>query len=302
MKSYFRKITSYFFQDSPHINLSIGRILFYLFIIYTHTFLYSWTHLSQYPEFYKANGLFELIDFNILTPSVYLIFWYVSLIFSFFSMIGLFSRISFVVSALFFCILNGLPQNYQTLVGLNCINTLIVFVFCFTKAGDYYSVDQYLRKKFSKLEEPKISSEYSWPIHYFRFIHVLCYFFSALSKFRDSGINWVMSNNLKYETMCASIIRYDFLWRDLIPLHWINRSFDWTGFFTLAAMITLAVEFLSPLSLLPTKYRWWLLGTVLIMHSLSIFTMLIDPTMFMGAFIFWIDWNGLIQKFRRTKK
>ncbi len=298
MKFDLNKLKLYFFKDSLHINLSVCRIIFYLFIIYYHSYLYYWTDFARYSELHKANGLLQFIDLSFLTPSMYKIFWYLSLFFACLSMIGLFSRISFFLSAILFCILNGLPQNYQTLVGLNCINTLILFLFSFTKAGDFYSIDQYIRKKFLKSDKPTISAEYTWPIHYFRFIHMLCYFFAALCKLRDSGLNWALSNNLKYEVMCAPIIRHDALWRDLVPMHWITLSFNWTGFYTLAAMTTLALELLSPLSLLATKYRWWLLGAILIMHFLSVFIVLIDPVMFMGVFVFWIDWQWLIQKVR----
>jgi hypothetical protein len=300
MKSYWSSNKARFFQESAHTNLSICRIGFYLFIIYIHFYLLSWTKFSLHPEFYKANGIFQLINLSEINQPTYLLFWYISLIFSFFSMIGLLSRTSFFVTALLFCILNSLPQNYQSLVGLNTINTLILFIFCFTKAGDHYSVDYIIRKKFSNIEKKIISAEYSWPIYYFRFIHILCYFFAGLSKLRDSGINWAVSNNLKYEAMCSLISRNDASWKNLVPINWLDQLINFDIIFLIGAIFILTIELLSPLILFYKKFRFLILVPLVSMHILSFFILLIDPTVFIGAFIFWIDWSSLIRKISRN--
>jgi hypothetical protein len=299
MKYNYSSIRDYFFAEKSHINISICRILFYLFIVYIHVLLYNWTDFAMYPFFFKANGIFELVDLSRLNSQNYVFLWYISLIFSCFSLVGFYSKFSFWIVAITFSILNGLPQNYQALVGLNCLNTLILFVFCFSNAGDFYSIDQLIRKKKLKPMPLKVSSENSWPIHYVRFMHMLCYLMAGLSKLRDSGLKWAISDNLKYEAMCASIIRHDAIWREFASLNWIAQFSEWNIFFTSSAILSLIAEIIAPVCLVPSKFRWWILSILIVMHVLTPLMVLIEPTIFLGVFIFWIDWDWLFQKIRR---
>lgn len=286
------KLFSGFFEEQDHFNLSASRILYYSFIAYYHTMLYGWIKFANYPDFYKPNGIFQLFDFSGVTPGLLMNIWYLCLVFTFFSIIGFMSRISFIVVAVCFTILNGLPQAYQTLVGLNSVNTLVLAAFCFTRAGSFFSVDEYLRKFFKK-EMPLRSADYNWPIHVFRYLHILCVFMAALSKLKNSGLDWAFSNQLSNEIMCSHFTRGDTAAAEFVSPALLAKLASLKWVIIAGAFFTLVAELLSPLCLWSSRARWWILGALISMHVLSVFTVFINPTIFLGLYLFWVDWKWL---------
>ncbi|MBY0554268.1 HTTM domain-containing protein [bacterium] len=290
------KLFSDFFDEREHFNLSVSRICYYAYILYYHLILFNWIKYANYPEYYKPNGIFLLLDSAVATPAVLTNIWYVSFVFAIFSTIGFMSRISFIVVAVCFTILNGLPQIFQTLVGLNSANTLVMIAFCFTRAGDFLSVDGYLRKIFKKEMYSSFSSEYNWPIHVFRYLHILCVFFAGLCKLRDSGFEWALSNQLSYEIMCSHFTRGDTAGAEYVSPALVGQIVSWPWLIATAAFSTLVIELLSPLCLWSQRLRPWIIGALILMHLVSVFTVFISPVLFLGLYLFWFDWKSLYLK------
>lgn len=285
------------FKEQSYFNLSICRIVYYLYICFFHIFLYRWLRFSDFPStFYEKSGVYALFNFGPLDYGSYLTIFYFSIIFSFFSAIGFLGRFSFFISFLGFTLLNSLPQLFQTLVGLNVMHTFVLFIFCFTHASRFISIDALLNRLFKK-KHPEVSSDYTWPLYYFRYLYILCVFFAGLSKLYASGSAWFESDHLLNEIFCSPLSRTEsmFFW----PNELYQSLSDASLVFSIGACLVLLFELLSPLALFNKKFRYVFFTLMFAMHLLSYLLLFINPVYFLGFYVFWIDWNKLRQLTRK---
>lgn len=120
------------------------------------------------------------------------------LLFCFLSMIGLFTRLSILITILLSLYVLGIPQffgkvyHYHHLIWFS---TILLFSQC----SDRLSVDFYL--KLSKLKEKGttnlVSITYALPIRFVWLLLGIIYFFPGFWKLCDCGCDWFLTDNVK---------------------------------------------------------------------------------------------------------
>lgn len=298
----FNKIENFFFREQSYFNLAVCRFLFYSYILYLHfRVMTNWIRFSEFPAiFYNPYGLFSFLKHLSLAPGFYENIFWVSIVFSFFAAIGFLGRISFVVSFLCFALINSLPQFYLTQVALNTPNFFVLLIFCFTDAGRFLSVDSFLFNR--KAVQPGTGDSFSWPIRYFRYIHILFLFMAGMYKLRDSGAAWFTSDNLRIEFLCSHFQRSDLYLRSVVNAK-MNILVAKSSFLTSAmAFSVLATELLSPLIFLNRKIKWLALGIIFSMQVVAVFFLFIDPIASLGLYLFWIEWDIVFKRLKGLRK
>jgi|GEM_PF-4660114 len=284
-KNNFSLVTSFFALRSHPINLSVLRIAVY-FILVSGSFysLAITTHAlgaeSLIPPF--GWGFLESIPYPNQT-FVYLItgIFFVSNVFS---LLGIYTRISIQISTITGFIVLGIPQMFGK---INHYHILwhIMLMMCFAKNSNYLSIDRLLFKKdFGESDYKEAGIIVNSALIFIG----IAYFFPGLWKFVFSGLEWALSDNLKYK-LHAKWIELDgwkpFLRIDRYPL--IYQS---------SALITLIFE-LSFLFAIFSKRLIYIYGIIgLSFHLMVALTMKIFFGPVIILYVLFIDWSFLAKK------
>ncbi len=157
----------------------------------------AYTNLG--PHFARPILPFSYLPFFNLTTHLVLmlsIAWKLSLILC---SIGLFWRqASITAFALGYCLL-GLENQFRVICHHHNLNALALFVFCFSRAGNYYSIDKHLKS----LKSFEINKDYT--IFFIQLIWAIAFFFAGFRKTSTSGLEWISHENL---TNTAIYTRY----------------------------------------------------------------------------------------------
>jgi hypothetical protein len=210
----------------------------------------------------------------------------------FLSAIGFFSRSAMAVASLLGLYLMGLPHNFgQT----QHFDTLVVFAsgaLALSRAADAWSLDAWLaslRQPSSVAPRPD-DGEYTWPIRFVWVAMSLIFCAAGISKLRQSGLDWVFSDNLAlllqrqhYHISDGEPWTTWGLWVAQHPL--VSRSM---------AGAAISIEILFPLALFSRSARYILVPAGLLF--LIGIRALMGPTFeqFMLCYVFWVPWRRLL--------
>ena len=293
-------IEARFFSGKTAINLGLCRLFFFshvsLFLLF---YAKKWSLFLDFPDvFYRPSGLFAAFDLIAIGRSSFEIIFYVTLVFNVFSAVGLFGRISFVISFLGFLVINCLPQFFKALVGLNTPILFILLIFCFSRASDAISLDNILLKRKNNRQSDAV---YGWPIHYARFLYILFMFLAGLYKLKNSGSDWFLTSNLHHQMLCAPLANGDTAQMAGLgeALNFYFSGLPWL-LMPVAAVVFFA-EIFTPLVFIGRKMKWIILSILLTMQILSIFLLFVNPFLSFGMYIFWVDWDYVIAKMKSLK-
>jgi predicted DCC family thiol-disulfide oxidoreductase YuxK len=239
--------------------------------------------------------LFDTLGVPAFSPSILQgmqAVWKIALLLS---AIGLFARPAMVLSFVLGTYLMGLPHNFgQT----QHFDTLVVFAsgaLAMSRAADACSLDALLAAAARRDSQPPAdNAEYTWPIRLVWTMLALIFFAAGVAKLRESGLEWIFSDNLS-----LLLLRQQYHLSDGEPLTrwgiWVaNHQWASRG---LAAM-SVGVETTFPLALFSRRARFvlvpagfcFLLGIRLLM----------GPTFeqFMMCYVFWVPWSRLAARLR----
>jgi hypothetical protein len=213
--------------------------------------------------------------------------WKVTLLLS---AIGLFARPAMVVAFVLGTYLMGLPHNFgQT----QHFDTLVVFAsgaLAVSRAADACSLDALIAAAASRDSRPPVdSAEYTWPIRLVWTMLALIFFAAGVAKLRESGLEWIFSDNLS-----LLLLRQQYHLSDGEPLtrwgvwvanhQWVSRGL---------AALAVTIETTFPLALFSRRAR-----LVLVPAGFSFLLgirLLMGPTFeqFMICYVFWVPWARL---------
>ncbi len=134
-----------------------------------------------------------------------------------------------------------------------------------------------------------MSGEYTWPLRTVWLVMALIFFGAGVSKIKQSGIEWIMSDNLS-----ILLIQSNFNGSSLVSWGTYIAQISWLSRMIAAGIIVCEAGF--PLALFSRRMRWILVPGAFLIQIGIIILMGIDFRLFMIGYIFWVSWDrvGLI--------
>lgn len=164
-----------------------------------------WYYEATDPELFKTYGLVKLLHLPYLEPEYIRILIMLVIIAWFCAAIGLFTRISAIITAIGVFFLHGF------FLGSNAFNhawflTMYAFIaLCFARTNDRWSVDYYLKKYFRKKirykQHPpkKIAlADTGFARQLFLVFAIGFYFAAGVSKLHNAGLAWTNGHLIQY--------------------------------------------------------------------------------------------------------
>lgn len=285
----------FWFEPTGPTNLSLCRL--FIFGCFLLRYLIVPHHVRIYPEtfadLWQARPLLDVIQLPVLSPQwlgSLETLWLLALACS---CLGLMTRLSTFLSFWLGLYLLWIPHNYGKLHHTDMITILVLAVFMLSRCGDSWSLDRVLKRKFSGKQarvagDVPLSGEYTWPIRMAWVILVSIFFAAGISKLRNSGLEWVFSDNL-----AVMMIKVNYLAYIGYPplLNWGLYLGQHVWLCQLLAGLVLLLELLSPLALLSRRARRIIAPGLVGM--LFAFLLLFMPG-FVELFVcqlFWVPWD-----------
>ena len=287
-------IYKFFFRPVNSFNLGISRFL-YCGIIF---FLYIGTDFSQWgkvPEvLWHPIFFFDFFSIPVLAPEILGILGKIWIISIFFCSVGFLTRLNTLLVFLIGLYLLGLVNSFAKTHHTETLMLLIFGIMSFSKCGDSFSIDN-LWKNYRLSDfhgNNKESVEYSWPISLVRVMFVFMFCAAGLSKFRNSGFEWVTSDYLS-----SLFISSGFRGSRTDPIigwlpFWLGSHNKLCHFLAGSAFF---LEIFSPLALLNKYLRVVIIPSLFLLVSGFWIILGIPFPQLLASFVFWIPWNRIIK-------
>ena len=207
------------------------------------------------------------------------------------AMIGLYSRTSALLTAVLGFYVLGIPQMFGK---VNHLHHFVWFpaVLAASRCGDALSVDAMLaswkRADRGVTAPPGPAAAYTAPLRFVAILLGVIYFFAGFWKAWTGGVDWVWSDNLKYQ-MYSKWLEFG----GWVPIFRLDQH---PLLCKLAAFSTIAFE-LSFLGLvfLPTMFVLAPLGGMLF-HSMTALFMRISFESLVRCYVVFFDWHGIFTR------
>ena len=289
----------YWFGPKPATTLAVCRILFFGLLLWNYfdQRFAPWADVSR--AFWQPMWTFEKFHIPLLPGDVLLageIAWKVSLALA---CVGLLTRFSTATALALGIYLLGLRHNFGKASHDDAAPVWIMLILALSRCGDALSLDALLRRKHPATDAgeklPLESGEYRWPIRAVWLVLAMVFFNSAVAKLRRSGLGWAFSDNL-------AVL--------MVRLNYFNKpTTDWglhlaniRGFGQFMGTGALIVELFFPLVLFSRIARWILVPAAFLMQLGNKFLLGVDFTVFMFAYVFFIDWAWLLARTRAARR
>jgi predicted DCC family thiol-disulfide oxidoreductase YuxK len=288
---------SFWFAPAAATNLAVSRLIFYgvLAAFYIPHNFSIWGSVS--PTLLQPIWLFETFRVPVLSPTALAVLetvWKLSLVLS---CVGLWTRLSTAVAALFGTYLLGLPHNFGQTYHFDAVLVLAFWILAFSRAGDAWSLDGLMRTARHPEQRPApVSPEYTWPGQLILTALSLVFFAAGVAKLWTSGMEWVFSDQ-----MSILLRRVQYHISDSDPLvNWgaYIAQLPWAA--RIMAAGTVIIETSYPLSLFSRRLR-----VPLVLGGMSLILgirFLMGPTFeqFLVINVFWVPWDRVGARVRAS--
>ena len=289
-----RRWNAFWFTPTRPDNLAICRILFYgfLFLFYLTKDFSAWSSVAD--VLWRPMWSFRLLRIPALSPNAVGILqgvWKLALLLS---CLGLFTRLSCVMSFLLGFYVLGLQHNFSRTVHNDAMLVIVLGILSASRCGDRWSLDALWRRRFAtagKRDCLDLSGEYRWPVRMVWLVMSIIYFASGFAKLRQAGLEWVFSDNIS-----NLLLRHNYVgapWTtwglNLAQYSWLCR---------LLAGFTIVTEVGFPLAMFSRRLRWILLPGAFSMHLGILLLMGPEFWQFLFCYVFWIPWPQVLNWLR----
>ena len=184
----------------------------------------------------------------------------------------------------------GLQFNYGYLHWAHAIVPIVMGVLALSPSGDALSVDTLIRRA-AKGTVTAPGDQYHWPMQLVRVVFVAVFLAAGLSKLRQAGLEWVLSDTLR-----NYFLENQYVFRSEGARGWSHGLADWLiarpGLCRVLAATALGVELSAPAALFSRYARGWLIpllflfqvGNALLLYQDFLFA-------YLGLYFFWISWE-----------
>lgn len=279
----------FWFAPQGPLNLGIARFLCYgiLAWVYLPMPFSRWAELGRQSAFWDPIYPFgsphlhlPLASAGELTFIQYI--WKFALVLS---CIGLFTRVSTLVTFVLGAYLIGLTFNYGKVEHQTMPVVIAMGILALSHCGDGFSVDAWLRRKRSA--GPLSSGEYRWPIRMVWLLMSITFFAAALAKLGESGIHWATGKGF------AMLMLEQHFSATPPPVRWGLLIANSRPLAIAVASGSLATELLFPLALFDKRARvFFPLATFCMQIGIGLI-MNIWFLQFLAIYGFWVPWDRL---------
>jgi hypothetical protein len=275
------RVRTFFLDPSAPTNLAVCRIIFFTWL-YGCFFGYDLAEWTRFPaDTWDPVWFVELVGPlpSAQTLSVLGVVWKTSLLLG---ALGLFRQVTFGVAALLGAYALGLTASFSKGNYDIGMPVILLFVFWIARSTDALSLDALIARGTDKTP-PSPSGEYTWPIATGRLLLALAFFAAGVSKLRHGGVDWVVTDNLRWLFIGQQYTHTP-------ALNWAAylANFPWLCRFLAGA--TIALELSYPLALFVRRARPWLVvGMIGLQLAIHVF-MGVNYLTFLVANVFWVDW------------
>lgn len=282
----------FWFKPVDPLNLGLCRVLFFgvFFWFYSNESARDFSGVSA--DFWRPIWLFETFNlpvFSVGVLAVFVVVWKVSMALS---CIGLFTRLSTILAFVSGTYLLALPQNFGKSSHAHTIVVVVLGIMALSRCGDGFSVDRLIRKARQRnnpeVQRPLMSGEYTWPVRAAWLALALIYFAAGVSKLRNSGLDWIFSDN-----MATLLISRNYMMNQqgqLMDWGFYIAQYSWIP--VLMAAATVVFEIGYPVALFSVRSRFVIIPTILLFHIGN--GLLVGPKFYQYMIcnvIFWIPWD-----------
>ena len=286
----------FWFAPKAPTTLAVCRILFFglLSFEYFDQRFSPWAEVSK--SFWQPIWIFEKFHAGVL-PGNFLfageIVWKIALAMA---CVGLLTRFSTTTAFVLGLYLLGLRHNWGKASHDDAAPVWIMLILALSRCGDALSLDALLfRKRNSPETLPLESGEYRWPIRAVWLVLSMVFFNSAIAKLRKSGLDWALSENL-----AVLMVRLNYFNKPTTD--WGIRLANIPAFGHGMGLAAIIVELFFPLVLFSRIARWVLVPAAFMMQVGNKVLLGVDFTVFMFAYVFFIDWGWLLTRRRREAR
>lgn len=256
------------FKDN-FFNIKISQFLFYFIFIYFIDIKY-FLDQSYLPEIlFLPTGIFSVFDSPLILPG--------------------FCIIVLKYTWLMTAILCGLNVYYKAC----SIIFFIITYIAFNISHNYgYQTHTYMPLV---LAAGAMAFGKSNRIFLVRFIFCSVFFMAGMSKIRNSGLDWILTESMQNILLRSEIYYYD--------THYFAHQFRLNIAIAKNLILTQIIGFLavfleiiSPLALFRWRASGFILLSLLIMQVCIYFTIFVNFKVYALLYIFWIDWQKLYDR------
>lgn len=284
---------AHWFEPASPSGLGASRMIFFGLLLFLYSFVFPfsqdlslWADVS--PVFWRPRTLFEHLHLGVLSASwlrAAEVIWKVSLLTA---ALGIATRLSTGVAFFLGVYLLGLPHNFGKTYHYDAMVVLALAILALSRAGDAWSLDSLVRAaRRGRVEKPKPSGEYTWPIRAIWMVMSLVFFAAGVAKLRASGLAWLAPDNFS-----IILIQQHYRISDTDPLtRWGLLIAQSRVLARAMAAFSLAVELGFPLAMFSKVARWvFVPGAVLMIAGIRL---LMGPSFetFLVCMLFWVPWE-----------
>ncbi len=221
---------------------------------------------------------------------------------------GLVPRASLPLAVVCSLILNGMLNSAGRVIVGDAVLTLclLILIACGTAAGEAWSIREPLGRALGRVRRrlapaapgarnpTSAGGRYGWPLRTAMIVIALAYFFSGFQKFRNSGLSWVSSDNLRWILYASSDAQAH---PNGLALFIANRTVL-AHLFEAASML---LETCFPLVLFVPRLRWLFIPGVVAMHVGIRLALGLDySAQWLTVLIVFVNWPAVVDWLRRT--
>ena len=237
------------------------------------------------------------------------------------SALGFMTRVSTWISAVLGYLILSFAHSHGFYHHRDGVLISIMFVLALSRSGDAFSLDgiaQIAWRRFRTKDQGKnlklgvelhrrmlvSDSAYAWPIQCARTIWTLVFFSAALSKLKASGLDWVLSDNLRNIFLNNQYLYHDWA-RDTFRWGIAASLASWPILCKILAGVGLTIELLAPLAMWGWRSRILIVGLVAGMQVGIYLTVLVNFKEYVPVYVWWLGWSSLWmaghQRFQRAQ-
>ena len=286
----------FWFAPKDATTLAVCRLLFFglMFWNYFDQRFAPWADVSR--AFWQPIWIFEKFRIPVLSADALFaseVLWKISLAFA---CVGLLTRFSTATAFILGLYLLGLRHNWGKASHDDAAPVWIMLILALSRCGDALSLDALLfRKRKTDDVLPLESGEYRWPMRAVWLVLAMVFFNSAVAKLRKSGLEWALSENL-----AVLMVRLNYFNKPTTD--WGIRLANIPTFGHAMGLAAITVELFFPLVLFSRVARWILVPAAFMMQLGNKILLGVDFTVFMFAYVFFIDWGWVLARTRRARR
>lgn len=276
----------FLYKPASPYPLAVCRIIFFgwLFLWYLGKDLsmVSYQHEAVWNPvlLIRMFGVEEIPERGTLLPLLFL--WRGALLTA---CLGFMTRFSSLLCCVIGAYLISLTHSFWKINHSDGALVIAMGFFALSKAGDVLSIDSLIRRKIGGKPLPvRPDAEYRWPIQFVRVLLMVIFFAAGIAKLRNSGLEWVFSENQH------TILWYAKLTRE--PLVDLNLDFPGIGLLCKGmALFALGIELIAPLALFDRRAAAVIVSSLFLLQTGITVLMRDDFTQFAVLYAFWLPWD-----------